>query len=551
MGCSEQVSQEYIDAHLDPWEKAIARYRALEESRPGVAMIFSTDSLKRADEVCSKLKAGGEGIGFRFLGATVDAETGNCGEPDGAQQAAKNRESMFRIAIRALVDGHLSLYEKTSGDKTANPSLAELMSRLSKQPLDVPWGIRILQVGIPQTPATDHTRATRHSTAADTPEAKRFFETHLRNLFTRFDEEYGAAGSQFSKFLPPEAISASPEVWDSLWTRAVEAVALEYLIGMGRGTLRETRDSVWRCHTFPFFRWRTGSARTHVAIPSGDKSMRLNLLATPVLCQIFQHDPGHWRGFCEHDYSTIDLRIGDIETKRSGLQSYYTGRKLIHLYLLVLVQRLAEMLKVTPEEHEMNTEEITLATPKNLPQELVNNLVPGQFKTCSALVALYEEEIDRPPSSFQTWFLNPASLDLLKTSSIKRPWPSDVTYLKAGHVLPPCADSDLGDGAIGMIRLPWDILGDEAYWVDTTLIVRQQGTWSVLPVFIHEHSHPDDEDESSAPADETMTITLLPEYADRWSVSKLRRAMAKTEWAFHRHGHAVFLAGVLDLDRMA
>jgi len=100
-------------------------------------------------------------------------------------------------------------------------------------------------------------------------------------------------------------------------------------------------------------------------------------------------------------------------------------------------------------------------------------------------------------------------------------------------------------------RGPGAILGDEAYWVDTTLIVRQQGAWNVLPVFIHEHSDPDDEDGSSAAADEKMTISLLPEHADRWPLVNLRRAMARTEWAFHRHGHAVFLAGVLDLDRMA
>jgi len=201
----------------------------------------------------------------------------------------------------------------------------------------------------------------------------------------------------------------------------------------------------------------------------------------------------------------------------------------------------------------MKTEEITLATPTNLPVELVNNLIPGQFKPCSALVALYEGEIDRPPSSFQTWFLNPASIEALETSSIKGPWPSDVTYLRAAHMLSRCADSDLKDGEIGMISLPWAILdglGDEACWVDTTLIVRQQGAWNVLPVLIHEHSSTDDEDESSAVADERMTITLLPEHADRWSQVKLRRAMARTEWAFHRHGHAAFLAGVLDLDGM-
>lgn len=276
--------------------------------------------------------------------------------------------------------------------------------------------------------------------------------------------------------------------------------------------------------------------------------MRLNLIATPVLCQIFQHDRGHW---CGDAYRAIDVRVGNIVDERHGGVRYYHGRQPIHLYWVVLVQGFAEMARVAPEEHGMNSQDTTVATPENLPQELANNLIPGQFKPCSALVALCAGEIDRPPSSFKTWFVQPAGTVTLANSSIKRPWPSDVTYLKAGHVLSPSADSDLGDEAIGVIRLPWAILGDEAYWVDTTLIVRQQGAWNVLPVFIHEHSNPDDEDESSAAADERMTITLLPEHAGRWPLSKLRRAMAGTEWAFHRHGHAAFLAGVLDLDRMA
>lgn len=92
------------------------------------------------------------------------------------------------------------------------------------------------------------------------------------------------------------------------------------------------------------------------------------------------------------------------------------------------------------------------------------------------------------------------------------------------------------------------ILGEEVYGVDTTLIVRQAGKWAVLPVWTHETSSADDDEESNT--DHTLLVTLLPEYAHRWSPRTLRQAMVRSEWAFHTQGHAAFLAAVLDLDEL-
>lgn len=519
MRVEDPERQRYIAAHLDPWRRAIARYRDLEERCPGVATKYSTPSLARAERICAALHAGKTGIGFRFAD--------EYGEPDAARKAKQDREAMFRVALRALVDRLIARHD-------ADLTQAELMSRLSRQPLAMPWGIRIDRFGDFQ---------------GETPEAKDCFAQHLRNLFAALDEKYGEAGSSFLRALPSDARSSTSEIWGSLWTRAVEAVTLETLIGMGNGTLQGTQDAIWDYAQFPALRQRTDAARNHVALPSVDKKLCLTLTATPVLCQIFQHDTSHWRvpRTDGHDYSRVVVRYRNIHSERSGGTLFYHGRLASHLYLIVLVQRLAEMLANETEEQGMymNSHPSIPSTDECLPVGLSHELIPAQFKTCSALVALCEGRIERPTTSTTQWFSSsPVSITPSVPSS-QRSWPSDVSYLPARHVAVRLDTRGAGD--IGVMRLPWFSFGDDVQWVDTTLIVRYAGTWQVLPVSIHEIAAADDDDESNSAAEE-MCISLFPEYADRWSVDRLRQAMKRIEWVFRTQGHSAFLAGMLDLD---
>lgn len=186
----------------------------------------------------------------------------------------------------------------------------------------------------------------------------------------------------------------------------------------------------------------------------------------------------------------------------------------------------------------------------NLPDGLARNLVSGHFKPCSALVALCDGLIEPPSGRPVAWFATTErkpKINALQSTFAKRPWPSDVTYLQARHVVRPLTEESIEKNAVAIIRQPWSILGDQVHWVEYAIVVRDETEWKVLPLFFSDGLSLDGLDECSS-GDELLVI-LEPEYHSQWSMGVLRNAMARAEWAFHRVGLTAFLIGVIDLDK--
>lgn len=497
-----------IDTHLAPWMAEIERYRNLisnnKEVVPGALKSMVSQHLSRATEVCDSLQRGDTGIGSDFL--VKDSSV---------LHALMARESMYRLAISSLADRYIHQH--------GNPTLGQMMAWLSRQPLDVQWGIRVKEWG--------------HISDRD---------THINKALECLDELYGGEGSEFQKLLRQ---APSDGRHDLLLTRALEAVALAGLVATWGNTLVQVRSAIWNQPSFPKLRNRSGPRnRGLVVIPSDNNRMKFGLHASPVLCQVYEHDEKHW--FADHGggFSSVDVHVGYITSKSVNSATHYHGRTPIHIYLTVLIQRLGHSLGQAQMEGLMGTTEIHVDESAGLPDDLARHLITGQYKPCGALIDLADGKTAPPSGRSSTWFARTGVDTHVGVAAVQ--WPKDVHYLRSSHV---CAmrsdDGACGPTDLGTLRIPWAILGEQVDWLDTTLIARLDGRWSVIPAMILEHPWPDGENEPSADEDhELMHIVLSPDLAGDWPVARLRSALSRATWAYHCRGSAAFLAGALDLD---
>lgn len=507
-----------IDTHLAPWMAEIERYRNLisnnKEVVPGVSNSTVSPHLDRAERVCNTLKNGGVGIESNFRETTKDLHRS-------VHEAIAARESMYRVSLSALFD-HSSL-------PCRNLNLGQMMAWLSREPLDVPWGVHVQDWGTISDPIA-HTSS--------------LFE-HLDGLYR--DDKNEHEGSNFKGFLL-EATSFA-ERFNLLFNRAMEAVALEGLFSTWGPNFDSVRAAVWSQQSFPTMRRRKGiEARTHVAIPSRNRNMKFDLRASPMLCQVYEHNHKHWYVDDCNGLSFFNVRVGDIQEKRVNGQTYRHGRTPIHIYLTVLIQRLGHSLGQAQMEGLMGTTEIHVDESAGLPDDLARHLITGQYKPCGALIDLADGKTAPPSGRSSTWFARTGVDTHVGVAAVQ--WPKDVHYLRSSHV---CAmrsdDGACGPTDLGTLRIPWAILGEQVDWLDTTLIARLDGRWSVIPAMILEHPWPDGENEPSADEDhELMHIVLSPDLAGDWPVARLRSALSRATWAYHCRGSAAFLAGALDLD---
>lgn len=510
-----------IDTHLAPWMAEIERYRNLigsnKEVVPGISNSTVSAHLDRAESVCNALKKGDVGIESNFRETTKDRY-------ELLREAIAARESMYRVSLSALFD-HSSL-------PCRNLNLGQMMAWLSREPLDVPWGVHVQDWGTISDPIA-HTSS--------------LFE-HLDGLYR--DDKNEHEGSNF-KGLPLEATPFS-ERFNLLFNRAMEAVALEGLFSTWGPNFDSVRAAVWRQQRFPTMRRRKGrEARTHVAIPSRNRSMKFYLRASPMLCQVYEHNRKHWDVDDCNGLSFVNVRVGDIQEKRVNGQTFRHGRTPMHIYLTVLIQRFGHSLGQAQMERRMGTTENHAEKFDGLPDDLARNLITGQYKPCSVLIALDKGELSPPyPSRPIAWFSSTGANAESCGGALQ--WPEDVTYLAARHVdAKPAENGTSAPEELGTIHIPWNILGEQVDWLDTTLIARRNGHWSVIPAMIIEQPCPDSEDEASTDGDcEPMLVVLSPDLAGDWPVSRLRKALSRATWAYQCRGSAAFLAGALDLDKV-
>lgn len=553
---------ERISKQIARWEVAIAERQELERQYPAKKTQVSTDMLTFAQAVCARLKLNNVGIPTRipadvrrddgtndpdvFFKFNKDRLPDKChySKPLEVSEAQQDRKAMLCVGL----DAELTRYFKRFPCDTEQ-SAGELMARISQASLDVPWGLKLRKACVEKIGKNG--KITLEAIAPDSTFALPFYEKYVLNVFDQMDALYSRYGAHFRASLPQNVSALTLEQWCSAWTRSAVAVAADWLIRTGHGTLESAAAAIWRWRDLPEL------SRKYSAIPTKIKCLSFELRAAPMLCQLLEHDHLHWLGKEEGGNSMVRFVVRDIIESRINSWTYYHGRKTVHIYLVLLIQQLAQILEDTPKETSMQ-EMRTVVPPEGLPPELAHELVPAQFKGAHALLALHEGRVKPPSREASKWFAGAdaaePSRSMAPAATALAPWPVEVKYLDTRHIVLASTDADLGPLDIGRLRTPWPLLGDQVYWLDTVLVVRRNGKWSVLPVVLEaeqldEEMETDNADELDEVPEERVTVTLQPQYAEDWPVSQLRMALARSQWAYRTDGLGAFLCGAVDLDR--
>lgn len=526
-------------AHVRPWLDLVHAYRARVEASPGLATIYATDALDRAQRVCEALLAGSVAIAARF-DALEGGSAGIRERPPAATEAARDRSAMLMLAARAALEGCNSVLSKSGGCVRAELSLDALMARIGNAEWTAPIVLSPARVR-----PKDHHATAEVGPAQGIDEMETYFGAFLPRLLADLDGQYAAAGTRFAQLLPG-ALALSSEQryaqWCRAWGRSVAAVATEWMLLAGGGTVQGAAAVLWR-GCLPRFRGRGEPPRG--ALPTADKYLEFDLHAAPLLCQLLHHDDAHWKA-TGSDRSRVRIRMPalDYESRRSRV--FYRGRNVGHLYLTVWLEHMAVLLA----GHAGTTAMTPQDPPAGLPPALADALVPGHYESAAALVALLGRSAPLPSAPPNWWAgsrhaaappgATPAEASLQLGS------PAVVRRLEARHVVTHSHHDDLRDDCVGRMYLPWALLDGrrEARWLDVALIVRWQGRWSVLDAEL--------EDELSAKDDrECVAVLLRPAQRTAPDMQALRRAWIASEWAFRNDRLGVFLTGVVDLDSPA
>jgi hypothetical protein len=463
--------------------------------------------------------------------------------PPAAAEALRDRNAMFQLEARAVLEQWAEHLACESGASLDEIVTADLLVRVSESQAHIPPGLVpkfvSLQVDGKLVPAAD-----------DCPEAVAFFETVVRKVLLDLDTVYAEDGSRFSN-LAPSSQTVEFDQWCLAWTQASVAVGTEWMFRAGEDTLRGAIRALW-VSPLPQFRGQGRNGMLRATLPNKlNNGLRFDLSATPVVCQVLDHDVRHWQPNGTPPYSNVQVLLSTIDTGRDWNGVYYRGRNVGHIYLAIWLERMGQMLAQPIKGLKMAENTI----PPTLPPAVADNLVQAQFRGISALISLYEQGSTPVPVA-PGYFAGAVGATSVASEQISgAPWPVDLQFLDGRYMVIPTTREDLSENSIGRIRLQWDRLSGQvdAQWIDLAIVVRWQGQWEVLPVEMvdqpfDEVGLADDSNQDDSPYEELMDLTISQMQVERWPIERLRQALPTAEWAFRRAGLGVFLSGALDLD---
>jgi hypothetical protein len=313
------------------------------------------------------------------------------------------------------------------------------------------------------------------------------------------------------------------------------------------GTLKSAIRDLWRNEELTQLRG-FGPGQFRRTLPTDHEHLIFNLVATPGICQVLDHDVRHWTP--PATYSNVKINMADLHRVDTRSESYSRGLNVHHIYMAVWLERVAILLADSQQGAAMSDDEDPLGDlPPLLTKDLAEELVYGQFRGVSALLTLLAQgsQGGRALSGEPSWYAGAAtpsgpSGGAAEATFTGAPWPIEVGYLERRHVVLESNESDLRSNSIGRIRLPWGLVGQNLpEWLDFALIVRADNRWQVLPVRLVP-------EQADKPDQEWVALTLKSQHCRNWDIRSLRQALTKAEWAFRIERDGVFLSGAMVLD---
>lgn len=491
--------------------------------------VFERRALERCERVCSDLLAGKVGIPARFCRS--DYVTWQKFEHL-VNEARRDRNAILQM----MVAGTLSdLSEQVPSPEKQRHLFKTLIREFGRDRNPVPPGLM---------PDRQHGNQNGQGGYAGSSQAKAFFENRLRKTLGKIDDVYESALST----LPPPDYDptdvTSVAAWGLAWTQATAAVATDWLSEKGALTRQGVLHAMQAGGISQFRPNNTAGGGT---LPTSDKTLRGELWARPLLCQVLRHNPQLEATMDDSSYGVVYFWLKDLTVESSYWTTYPTGRSTAHLYLTVWLERVTSLLSSLTNASPMNT-----ASNFPLPAALSRDIAPGQHATVSALIERFQDPCPQNGGS-GVWFSGPPTsmgtslnVDGLPTGpgetevSPAKPSGSRVLPLPQRLVNAQPAPADRPE-CLGSIALSWKLLSKvdcPAEWMDLAFIVHHQQAWHAMVVDI-------EEDETD---DNRIWLSVDPALAEPWGIEAVRQALASATWVFRRAGLGVFVAGAVDLD---
>ncbi len=490
---------------------------------------FLRSKASQALQVLHDMQAGGDGIAARF-GPVADIHRADIPE---VQTLHAHRDAMLQVAVVAT----LSTISRHLG-KSVEASAAgqELASRFTTSTAHhycvlAPSATK-LAGGLPW----------RKSDAA-----AHFFQIHVRSLLIALDKICGVTA--FVELAPTDfngGEDANVQAWSRAWGAATAALTTLNLWARGAGTIHGVMQCLFDSQgRLPGIAMKaTGSPLPQrfkkelaEAVGTANNSARVDLQAAPMLCQILDADSlRHWQAAAENRTSSVCVSLNALDSEPVRGQTYYRGRSLTHLYLTVWLEQIATIIMTNNQfSRDQHTAAMTEHPP--LPDELARQVVPGQYSTVSAVLALFAGDLKVPQSRGLDYYAAPARA-IAGAAVGTRELPQGVLVI-GPHQVQVAPASEMRLRCFAGIRLPWVFVDSgDALWVDVAVLIHRNGHWRALAVEVEEM-----DDQTGL-----LWLRLREGEAAGISMQALTEAFSTAWWTTRSENLGLFLTAAIDLD---